>query len=132
MPEGLYGMIGLLDDVLVALVVFVHIAAVYRTILLSWDRARIARAAATAAAAAGRRAPGAAIFPAPAVPAGSGFASYAGRLGLAAFCAVVMGAIATMAGAGAGAAALVAGVTGVMAAARLSDDRAIPLVGTDW
>lgn len=50
-PESLLGIAGLVDDLIVAIVLLLHITTVYRTILLSWERSRASRAAAAAAGA---------------------------------------------------------------------------------
>eukprot|EP00752_Nemacystus_decipiens_P002530 g2374.t1 len=122
-PESLLGIAGLVDDLVVAIVLLLHITTVYRTILLSWERSRAARAAAAAAAAAA--APGAEV-PSPGAPsvvpprAQGSLANSPMGAGLAAVFAVAAGAAATSVGAGAGAAAFAASAMGVVAAAMSS------------
>ena len=137
--------IGLLDDVLVALFFLLHITSVYRAMLLSWDRARVARGngatgtatpgEATAAAVASDESLGAdgAVDHDVQVPnPGDGFhwQSLEGP-GTAAFFAIAVGAMVTFAGAGAGAAGLAAAAAGIVAAATNSAN-AIPPLARDW
>ncbi|CAM9764344.1 unnamed protein product [Laminaria digitata] len=117
LPESIFGIVGLLDDLIIALVLLLYITTVYRTMLLSWERARMARAATTAAATAAAATAGAG-GPAPtnAVPGEAGGVDTGAGPGGAALLAVVAGALATFAGAGAGLAALAACFMGVFAA----------------
>lgn len=111
------GMLGLIDDALVGLVFLVHITVIYRAILLSRDRARVARASP------------------PAFPTGGGggegsiFRRGIRGAGAAAGAAVAVGAAATAAGVGAGAAEIAATAVGMAAAAIASSSRTrVPIV----
>lgn len=118
-PEGLVGIAGLFDDVLVALVFFLHITTVYRTILISLDRARVARATAPARAV-GVGAAGAPTPTATATPHGSdgrGLGGVAFGAGTAAVFGIVVGAMTSLVGAGSGAAAFAAVAIGFATAA---------------
>lgn len=139
LPEGLLGVAGLLDDLFVVVILVLHITTVYRTILLSWERSRAARAAAAAATAAAPDAPAegtAAPFPAVVVLAEPRrFDNSPLGAGLAAASAVLVASLATFAGAGSGASAIVAGLMGIAAAAASSassDARNMPPLAGDW
>lgn len=109
MPESLLGFAGLLDDLVVAIVLLLHITTVYRTILLSWERARAARAAAAAS--------GARNAPAGSPGQGGSLSNSPMGAAQAAVVAVAAGAAATFAGAGSGVSAFAAAAGGFAAAA---------------
>lgn len=140
MPEGLLGVAGLLDDLIVVVVLLLQITTVYRTILLAWERSRAARAAAaTAAATATADAPGTEDTPSAAaaavVPGEESLGSSHMGAALAAVGAVAAGTVATFAGADSGVAAFVAVATGVVAAAAVGSSpnaREIPPLAGDW
>ena len=127
---------------MVALVLLLYITTVYRTMLLSWERARTARAAAaTAAAAAAAAAAGGGGGGGGPIPTGTGTVPGEER-GVntapgpreAMFLAVAVGALATFVGAGSGLSALAAGFMGVLAAAvpPLLNGRDLPPLAQDW
>ena len=128
---------------MVALVLLLYITTVYRTMLLSWERARTARAAAAtaAAAAAAAAAGGGGGGGGGPIPTGTGTVPGEER-GVntapgpreAMFLAVAVGALATFVGAGSGLSALAAGFMGVLAAAvpPLLNGRDLPPLAQDW
>eukprot|EP00903_Cladosiphon_okamuranus_P015138 g13997.t1 len=118
MPESLLGVVGLVDDIVIAIVLLLYITTVYRAILLTWERSRASRAAAAATAAAF---PAAAAADTPAVPLGQGSLANSPMIaGLAAVAGVAAGLAATSAGAAEGVAALAAGAVGALATAAAS------------
>lgn len=137
-PEGRVGMIiGLLDDVLVILFFLFHITTVYRAILLSWDRARVARAASGTGTDTDEAGP---IEPRDTdgvINPRDGFRGHAvvEGPGTAVFFAIFAGAMASFAGAGDGASGLAAVAAGVVAAVVTSANvnaNAIPPLARDW
>ncbi|CAN0178394.1 unnamed protein product [Ectocarpus sp. 12 AP-2014] len=143
-PESLVGIAGLLDDLVVVVFLLLHLTSVYRTVLLSWERSRAARAEAAAAAAATATASSAAAAAAAAAAPPAAVASGEGRFdnspqgaGMAAVLALMVGTLLALAGGGEGQTALAAGAMGATVAAAAERygsraPRAMPPLAGDW
>lgn len=99
-PEALLGVLGLVDDLMVGLIFLVQATVIYRTILLSVDRAMAASTAAPSNE--------------------SAFSRGARRIGTAAAAAIAVGTMATVVGAGAGVAQVAAVAAGAATAATIA------------